>query len=520
MFKTQRAAAIAIATALAVTACSSGGGGVEPTADATGSGGAGVVRGDTLTLGVSLAASTFAAKDAQWANESPYMQAVYDTVLRANPAGEIEPNLATEWSWNDDRTVLTLTLRDDVTFVDGSALTAQDVAASLLAFRDGGSPNKSNLAAVADVVAVDDTTVEITLSAPDPALETYLTQNAGLVENDEAITAPDVDTVPVGSGPYILDTESTVVGSSYTFDRNPDYWNPEAQHYEQLVINVYADPTSQLNAIRGGQVNVSSLSDNTQIPQVESAGFTAIGSESDWTGWLLADREGTIAPALADVRVRQAINYALDREALLNALGGGYGTATTQVFPWFSSSYDESLDSYYAYDVEKAKSLLAEAGYPDGFEIDMPQLASRPPAQFALMADQLAAIGITVNYEELPGADFVGAVLAPRFPMSWFVLQQDPTDFQLANFQISTSATWNLFHVADPTVDELIATLQTGDAAAAEQAGKELNKYVVENAFFAPFYRPQNTKAFDADTEIQMQVGNAWPYLWNIQPKA
>jgi peptide/nickel transport system substrate-binding protein len=515
MFRWKRTAALAAAATLALTACSGGGG----SSDSGSTNGGGSGSGDTLTLGVIIAASTFAAKDARWANESPYMQAVYDSLLKAEADGTIGPNLATDWSYNDDKTVLTMTLRDDVKFSDGSPLTAEDAAASLLAFRDGASPNKSNLANVTDVKAVDDTTLEITLSSPDPALETYLTQNSGLVESSDAITSADVDTVPVGSGPYVLNSGDTVVGSSYVFDKNADYWNTDDQHYGKVVINVYADPTAQLNAIQGGQVNVSSVTDNTQIPQIEGAGFEAKAQELDWEGLILGDREGKIAPAMADVRVRQAINYALDRDALLNALVGGYGTATTQVFPTFSSSYDKKLDSFYEYDVDKAKKLMADAGYADGFDVTMPRASAINASTFTLVADQLAQIGINVTYEDLQGGDFITGILAAKYPLTWFRLQQDPTDFQLAQFQIGESATWNYFHTADPTVAGYIEQLRTGDEATAAQAGKDLNKYVVENALFAPFYRLQNTKAVDANTDVQMQVGNTWPYLYNIQPK-
>ncbi|WP_210480759.1 ABC transporter substrate-binding protein [Naasia sp. SYSU D00948] len=310
-----------------------------------------------------------------------------------------------------------------------------------------------------------------------------------------------------------------MVGSSYVFDKNEDYWNPDGQHYDKLVINVYTDATSQLSAIQGGQVNVSVVSDNTVIPQIEGAGFTAVGQELDWTGFLLADREGKLTPALKEVKVRQAINHALDREALLETLGAGYGTVTGQVFPTYSPSYDAELDTYYDYDVEKAKDLMAEAGYADGFDLVMPRASTVPAAQFTLMADQLAQIGIRVAFDELQVSDFISSILGQKYSMTWFRLQQDPTDFQLAKFQIAADSTWNVFHVADPTVEDLITQIQTGDETTAETAGQELNRHIVENAWFAPFYRSQNTKAADAATQIEMQTGNTWPYLWNIQPK-
>lgn len=499
--KRTAAAVAAAALTLALAACGGG--------DSGGGGGEGS-GGGTLTLGVLVPASTFAAKDARWANESPYMQAVYDSLLKATPDGEIEPNLATEWTWNADNTVLTLTLRDDVTFSNGEQLTAEEAAQSVLAFRDGTSPNASNLVDVADAKAVDATTLEITMAQPNPALEMYLTQNGGLVASPDA-----TDAEPVGSGPYTLNTGDTVVGSSYVFDSNPDYWNPDDQHYDQVIMNVYSDTTSQLNAIQGGQVNVSGLSDNTQRPQVEGAGFTAESNELDWEGLILADRGGTLAPALADPRVRQAINYALDREALLQAIMGGYGTATTQIFPTYSDSYDEELNSAYEYDVDRAKQLMAEAGVANGFDVTMPRASGLPASTFTLIADQLEQIGINVTFEDLQTSEFISGVLAAKYPLTWFRLQQDPSDFQLAEFQIAASATWNMFHYSDPTVEGLIGELRAGDA----EAGAELNQYVVENAWFAPFYRFQNTKAVDANTTVAMQAGNTWPYLWNIQPK-
>ena len=140
------------------------------------------------------------------ANESPYGQAVYDTLLRPTPDGTVGPSLATEWKYNDDKTVLTMTLRSDVNFTDGTEFNADAAAQNLIRFRDGNSPNKSYLAALKDAKAIDATHLEITLNASDPALLVYLTQNAGMQESPKAFTAPDIKTNPVGSGPYILDT--------------------------------------------------------------------------------------------------------------------------------------------------------------------------------------------------------------------------------------------------------------------------------------------------------------------------
>src|SRR3954463_10960799 len=205
--------------ALALTAC-----GGSSSGDSSSS--------DPLTLGAIVPPTSFAAANANWANESPYIQAVYDSLLRESPEAEIEPSLATDWAYDDTKTVLTMTLRDDVTFTDGTKFDADVAAQNVLRFKAGTSPDASYLANVADATAVDPTTLQITLSQPDPALLNYLAQNAGAQESPAAFGKPDEQTTPVGSGPYLLDTKNTVVGSKYVFTKNPDYWSPDDQHFD------------------------------------------------------------------------------------------------------------------------------------------------------------------------------------------------------------------------------------------------------------------------------------------------
>lgn len=510
MFRWKSAAVAAVAVAaLALTGCSSSG---DPTDSGSGTGG-------TLTLGLITPPASFSAQNANWANQSPYMQAVYDTLLKAGTDGAIEPNLATEWAYSDDLLTLTLTLRDDVTFSDGTAFDADAAAQNLIRFRDGTSPNASFLVNLKDAKAVDSTHVELDLTQPDPAMLTYLTQNAGLQESPKAFTNSDVETNPVGSGPYTLDVADSVSGSSYVFDKNTDYWNPDDQHYDKIVMNVYSDGTALLNAIQGGQVNAANTFDNTTLDQIEAAGFTVNPLELNWEGIIIGDRDGTITPALKSPLVRQAINYAFDRDALLKAFASGYGTVTEQIFPTTSPSYDESLDSTYSYDPAKAKALLAQAGYPDGFTVTMPSAAAFGASNFALLQQQLADIGITVKYEELQVNDYITALISGKYSMALMVLQQDPTDWQLASFQIDKAGTFNGFHTDDATVQGYISTIQTGTADEAATAGKALNTYLVQNGWFAPWFRSQSSFVTDANTTVTVQPGNAVPYLWNFVPK-
>jgi peptide/nickel transport system substrate-binding protein len=503
------ALAAAAAMALALTACGGSG-------DGNGGSGGG---SDSLILGSVFPPTSFAANNVNWANEAPYVQAVYDTLLRATPDGEIEPWLATEWAYNEDNTVLTMQLRDDVTFTDGEPFNAEAAAQNILGFKNGTSANASFLTSVADATATDEFTLQITLTQPDPALLQYLTQNAGVQGSPAAFDAADAQTNPVGSGPYVLDTENTVVGSSYAFTKNPDYWAPDDRHYETLTITVLDNAQTQLNAVQGGQVNALNLLDNTAAEQFEAAGFTLYPHELDWQGLILFDRAGDLAPELGDVKVRQAIAHALDREAILEAAAAGRGTVTGQIFGANSAAYDESLDERYPYDPDEAQKLLADAGYPDGFTLSLPQVPLGTNTVYDLIRQYLGDVGINVEYTQVPLQNAIADIVGAKYPAAFFQLQQDPTVWQTANLSISQAATFNVFHQPDPTVEQLAATIQGGTEEEAAEASRQLNEYVVEQVWFVPFYRLESNFVADENTDVVHQSDNAVPYLWNITPK-
>lgn len=499
-----KAAAAAAAASLALAGCAGTDGGDG---------------GDrTLTTGMILAPATLDPAASEWGNRAMYYQAAYDTLLRATAEGTIEPWLATGWEYDDDATELTLTLRDDVTFTDGSAMTPEVVKQNLLRFRDGTSPNANYLASLEDVDVQGDDAVILRLSAPDPGLLSYLTRTAGLVASGEAIDAGvDLATQTVGSGPYVLDTRETVTGTSYVYEANPEYWNPEVQHYDEVEINVYNDVAAAVNAIMANEADAVRLADNNNLDQVEGAGWSIASNELDFQGLLLLDRDGTMAPELADVRVRRALNYAFDREALLEALQRGAGSVTTQVFPVTSEAYDPALDDFYSYDPEKARELLAEAGYEDGFTLSMPSSTLLGSATYTFISQQLSEIGIETEYTD-PGNNFIADLLAPKFPASFMALEQNP-DWQLSQFMVSPGAIFNPFGTEDRAVNALLERMQFGDEVERVEAATELNRYLVEQAWFVPWYRVQGSMAVAPGTHVDMLPTNAIPAIYDIRPE-
>ena len=203
-------------------------------------------------------------------------------------------------------------------------------------------------------------------------------------------------------------------------------------------MNVYTTATTVLDAIEGGQVNAANTFDDTTIPQIQDAGFTVYPLQLNWAGLSLFDRNGTMSGPLGKVKVRQAINDAFDRAALLKDMSDGYGSVTTQVFPTNSPGYESSLNSYYSFDPAKARQLLAEAGYPHGFTLAMPSItAAFGETTYALIQAELAHIGIKVNYTDYQGSTIFTAILAPKYPATYFTLEEDPVPWQLAQFLLT-----------------------------------------------------------------------------------
>lgn len=472
----------------------------------------------SVVIGQFLAPATFDVTQAEWGNRALYYQAVYDTLLYGESDGSISPNLATEFTYSEDNKELTLVLRDDVEFTDGTPLTAEVVVENLERFKNGGGAYSTDLANVDTFEAPDATTVVLTLSAPDPALLAYLSREAGLIAAPATFDAEDADTNPIGSGPYILDQSATTTGTSYVFTKNPDYWNPDVQHYDTVTMNVLADPTAGINAIQAGEADTMILTDNNNLAQVEAAGWTIEASELNFQGLLLLDRGGEMNPAMGDVRVRQAINYALDREGLLEALQVGNGTVTTQVFNRASAAYDPELDSFYTYDPDKARELLADAGYADGLDLQMSSTAVLGAAQFPLIGQQLADIGITVEWVDTPVENYIADITAPKYPAVPMQLETN-ADWQLIQFMISRTAPFNPFGFGDETTDALISEIQNGDQATQEEKAAELNAYIVEQGWFAPYYRVSAGYAFNPETtDVTLNATNIVPSIFDIKP--
>lgn len=391
-------AAAAVGAALVLTGCSSGAAPDTSGSSETDS------QGGTLTVGVMQDVGKF---DPIFSNLPTYNQFAYATPVYETAEGEFTPYLAESWEFSEDNTSVEFTLRGDAVFSDGTAVDAQAVNDSITRFLTTPSPKLQQFGGyIAGVEATGDDTVKVSfknavpqsyalgLFAQDSALG-MITAPAGTADPDSLVDATN------GAGPYVLDTERSISGTEYVFVPNPEFFAPETTTYDTVVIKPFSDPSALASAVTTGQVTYAVSLLPPLAAQAEVAGLqlsTGARGLGDSGTVMLVFGSRTEGP-LADERVRQAIAYAMPRDDLNSSLFAGFGTPTSSATP-------EGLPGYrgedpYPYDLDKAKALLAEAGYADGFDLTLTSASAMDPGNLIGLAVQgaLQAIGINVTLD-------------------------------------------------------------------------------------------------------------------------
>jgi peptide/nickel transport system substrate-binding protein len=476
----------AAAVTLTATAACSGTGGTDGRGAANTGAPSGV--GEQLTLAYPAAPNNL---DPAKINQSAalFVTPAYDPLIRRASDGSLEPGLAESWEYvGTDNTVFELTLRSGVTFSDGAELDAAGVVAHLEYVQAAGGPQAGYLVG-ASFAAPEPMTVRITFGTPNPLAPDILTQDyvIGDVISPAALADPEqLAGSSAGAGPYTLDPEATVAGDHYTYVANPDYWNKDQVHYRKMVLRVITDPNTALNAIRTEQVDVT-LGDYSTVEAAKSAGLQVAQVPFVFAGLAFLDRDGSLVPALGDVRVRQAINYALDRETISEALLGEYGLPTEQTGIPGTDDHVEADAGRYAYDPDKARELLAEAGYADGFDLTV---LSTPPAGIGAMAqvvaDQLSKVGIRVSLQTKDPNGYMSDLASGRYPAAAIGYGAQPTYIEGPGLFLPSAAVFNPRKSEDPELTALYATLAGASEDERPAAAQAVQHRLIEQAWFAP----------------------------------
>jgi peptide/nickel transport system substrate-binding protein len=410
--------------------------------------------------------------------------AVYDTLLTCDEKGSVSPGAAESYELSDDNTTLTLTLRKGMTFEDGTPIDAAAVKASIEHVQTGGGSAAARVAGI-DVAAPDAGTVVLTSPKPNGLLAVYMCLSPGIVASPKAIASDKVDAAPVASGPYTFDAAQSTSGSVLTFVKRDDYWNADAYPYRKIVVSVMPDVTARLNALKTGQVDGAILNAET-VAEAEASALDVHEYVDATNGIVIFDRDGKKVPALGDVRVRRAMNMVFDREGIAKGLFQGRVKPTTQMFGSDTDAYVEELDATYDYDVAAAKKLMAEAGYENGFTVEIPSRSPQTEQANPLIVQQLAQLNITVKQVPVPSATAVKELLSGRFAMT-YVSMPLASGLWCAEQSISPGATWNVLGNKDSELTAFTEAAQTAQGDELTETVHRINRYTVENAWFVPW---------------------------------
>ena len=329
-----------------------------------------------------------------------FVQPAYESLITLLPNGQLTPGLATSWKFlNSTNTQFQLTLRPGVKFSDGTPMTAQSVVNSVLYWKAGKGAFAHYFAHLTSIKATGASTVTITLSEPFPDLPYMFDQQglAGDIIAPAGVKDPStLATQTFGAGPYVLDPSATIANNTYTYSPNPYYYDKSAIHYNKIVIKVFTDTNSALQALESGQIQLMIGDAQTATSLVGNSQINVLSSQVFWSGIWLMDWNGQTTKALGNVKVRQALNYAINRPALTKALFGSYATPSSQIRAPGFGGYAKANDDVYPYDPAKAKQLLAKAGYPNGFTLPV-TLATSGATMAQALSYQLAQVGVQLQ---------------------------------------------------------------------------------------------------------------------------
>ncbi|SDT25771.1 ABC transporter substrate-binding protein [Microterricola viridarii] len=502
-------AAVLTASALVLTACSGG------TSTNPESGGDDATT-TKLSIGNFLDVTSWDPALADIGFDGPYLSAIYDPLLTIDGDGQPQPALATDWEVSEDFKTITMNLRTDTTFSNGEAFDSA-VAVKSLDYLKAGVRSQEAFQKVESFEAVDADTIAIHLTQRDDTILYFMGLGRSYMMAPEAIDAGSLAETPVGSGPYTL-SDSSVAGAEYHFDKVADHWAAEQFPFDPLTVTPLSDGTAMLNGMEGGQFNLI-YGDKTGMDMAPQYDWNVSSGLSMWVGLQFSDRVGAteMGKPLGDVRVRQALNYAFNGQEMVDTIGQGVGVATNQVFPAGTPGYVESLNGTYKPSMDKAKALLAEAGYADGFDITMPMAPPFQPWQ-AIIEQNFGELGIGVTFKETDFMQYMS--VAPEYPMFVAVIAMDGNPVATVERQIAKPQWYNpnpgleSFPEIQAQVDTVFSA-EPGDAQTAEI--EKLNTMVTEQAFFSVWSQSTNTYISTSEFTVTPVIGMMFPTLRQIE---
>ena len=430
-------------------------------------------------------------------------RAIWDGLIYRDPeTNEYVGNLATDWSWIDD-TTLELKLREGVRFHNGEPFTADDVVytVNFVADEASGAVTQRNVNWMESAEKIDDHTVRIHTKEPFPAAIEYLSGPVSMYPDEyyAEVGPTGMGLEPVGTGPYkVVEVDP---GKHFVLEKYEDYHDgPKGQpQIGRIDIRTIPDVNTQIAELFNGNMDMIWQVPADQAERIEQMGQFEVANESTMrVGYLAMDAAGRSGEGnpFTDLRVRQAVNHAIDRETLVEALLQGESRPVyTACFP---SQFGCSQDvTEYEYDPEKARALLTEAGYPDGFETEFYAYRDREYAE--AIVSYLNAIGIDTDFRMLQYSALRDLNMKGEVPISF----QTWGSFSINDASAMVSQFFKHGELDDARDDQVLAELDVADRSTSpeerEAHYEKALQRIADQAYWAPMFTYNTNYVFSPE---------------------
>lgn len=417
-----------------------------------------------------------------------FLYPIYDTLVDWDFATlKPKPKLASAWHFTDPKTFV-MDLRTNVTFHDGTPFNAEAVKFNLDRIRTDAKSNfKNDMNSVDSIEVSGPHQITIKLNRPNTALPSVLSERAGLMASPTAIQkfGADFTRNPVGTGAWKFEVwrDNDVL----SFVRNEKYWQPNLPHIDGINFKIIADTSTGLRSVLAGENDIIYEIAPTQKPVVDKSNRVTGSfstSQAFYPIWF-----NTARPPLNDVRVRQAINYALDRDGFNKATTLNHSEIARGIFPKAHWAYDPASQKDYLYNPEKAKALLSEAGLASGFDmVLMGPTDDRSRQRQEIVVEQLKKVGIRATIKGLSVNDSIKAFFVDKQADALLILFGGRPDPSIALRDLfSARAFLNPARTEPAGLSEALALSEASeDLAVRKEALAKVQRIVAENALMAP----------------------------------
>lgn len=362
------------------------------------------VEGGSMKVGISQDLDSLDPHKAVAAGTKEVLFNIYEGLVKPDKDGNLVEAVASSYEISDDAKIYTFTLRDGVKFHNGKDVTAEDVKYSIdrCADTSNGDPLVSAYSIIDSVNVLNDKTVEIRLKEPDTEFLAYMT-TAIIPKDYDAL-----DTAPVGTGPFKF--VSRTPQEKIILEKNQDYWGEKA-HLDKVEFKIVADADMLVTNLKGGSIDMAMRLTSGQAAELKQ-GFHIEEGTMNLVQALYLNNE--VKP-LDDEKVRRALSYAISPDEIMDIVSDGKGVRVgTSMYPGLKKYYDDEYANYYGQDYDKAKKLLREAGYPDGFDLEITvSSADQPHVDTAqVIAEELKNIGVNVKIKPVEWESWLEEVYA------------------------------------------------------------------------------------------------------------